>query len=95
MPLMHSEDLSDHDLLAQRQEWMLSALDEGHPFYSFIQSQVGYAAHHRNIIAKFQRFPQRNDILGRTSTAEEMQFIKDHNLMDLITGKSESSQNDQ
>jgi uncharacterized protein (DUF924 family) len=35
-----------------------------------------YAQAHKDIIDRFGRFPHRNDILGRTSTAEEMEFLK-------------------
>jgi len=35
-----------------------------------------YAVRHRDIIARFGRFPHRNKILGRTSTPEEMAFLK-------------------
>jgi uncharacterized protein (DUF924 family) len=58
MPLMHSESLSDHDLLAQ--------LGYG---------ENRYARQHRKIIARFGRFPHRNEILGRESTAEEASYL--------------------
>ena len=32
--------------------------------------------HHRDIIERFGRFPHRNDLLGRTSTPEEIEFLK-------------------
>jgi uncharacterized protein (DUF924 family) len=35
-----------------------------------------YAQAHKDIIDRFGRFPRRNAILGRTSTAEEMEFLK-------------------
>ena len=35
-----------------------------------------YALKHKNIIARFGRFPYRNTILGRTSTAWEIEFLK-------------------
>jgi uncharacterized protein (DUF924 family) len=35
-----------------------------------------YAQAHKDIIDRFGRFPDRNAILGRTSTAEEMEFLK-------------------
>jgi uncharacterized protein (DUF924 family) len=35
-----------------------------------------YAQAHRDIIDRFGRFPHRNAILGRTSTAEEMEFLE-------------------
>jgi len=35
-----------------------------------------YAQAHKDIIDRFGRFPHRNAILGRTSTAEEIKFLK-------------------
>ena len=35
-----------------------------------------YALKHKNIIARFGRFPHRNAILGRTSTKSEIQFLR-------------------
>jgi uncharacterized protein (DUF924 family) len=37
---------------------------------------VDYAIRHRDIIARFGRFPHRNRILGRASTAGEDEFLK-------------------
>lgn len=36
-----------------------------------------YAELHRDIIRQFSRFPHRNQILGRTSTPEEEQYMRD------------------
>jgi uncharacterized protein (DUF924 family) len=58
MPLMHSEALSDHDLL----------LEQGH-------GDNRYAQEHREIIARFGRFPHRNQTLGRESTVEEALYL--------------------
>ena len=33
---------------------------------------------HKEVIDRFGRYPHRNLALGRESTAEELQFIKDH-----------------
>jgi uncharacterized protein (DUF924 family) len=35
-----------------------------------------YAGHHRDIVERFGRFPHRNRILGRASTPEEVEFLK-------------------
>jgi len=35
-----------------------------------------YAQAHCDIIERFGRFPHRNEILGRSSTAEELEFLK-------------------
>ena len=36
-----------------------------------------YAVMHRDIIARFGRFPHRNALLGRVTTAEEQAFLDD------------------
>jgi len=36
---------------------------------------IDYARRHQEIIARFGRFPHRNAILGRRSTAEEEAFL--------------------
>jgi uncharacterized protein (DUF924 family) len=36
-----------------------------------------YAGHHRDIVERFGRFPHRNKILGRVSTPEEVEFLKE------------------
>jgi uncharacterized protein (DUF924 family) len=34
---------------------------------------------HKTIVDRFGRYPHRNDILGRESTAEELAFLKEPN----------------
>jgi uncharacterized protein (DUF924 family) len=64
MPYMHSESREIQEQSVQ------------------LFSQPGLEAHsssayrHRNIIERFGRFPHRNKILGRTSTAEEVAFLQ-------------------
>jgi uncharacterized protein (DUF924 family) len=36
---------------------------------------LDYAERHRKVIARFGRFPHRNAVLGRESTAEELEFL--------------------
>ena len=63
LPFQHAEDLA-----AQRRALELcGALDAG---------VFGYAKRHYEIIARFGRFPHRNSILGRESTAEELEFLR-------------------
>ncbi|WP_137886322.1 DUF924 family protein [Pseudomonas sp. 2FE] len=38
---------------------------------------LDYAERHRRVIARFGRFPHRNSILGRVSTAEEVAFLRE------------------
>jgi uncharacterized protein (DUF924 family) len=64
MPFMHSEDLT-----AQAESVRLfSQLG--------IPDGTKYARHHHAVVERFGRFPHRNSILGRRSTAEELEFLK-------------------
>ena len=42
----------------------------------FIAETLDYAVRHREVIQTFGRFPHRNDILGRSSTNAELDFLK-------------------
>ena len=63
MPMMHSEDLA-----IQEASLPLFQAHAGKLTYD-------YAVAHRDIIARFGRFPHRNAILGRPSTDEERLFL--------------------
>ena len=41
-----------------------------------IQSNLTFEVKHKEIIEKFGRYPHRNEILGRISTEEEIEFLK-------------------
>ena len=64
MPMMHSENLAVQD----------TALPLFKKFAS--RKDFEYAKKHRDIIARFGRFPHRNLILKRKSTKEELEFLK-------------------
>ncbi|MBX8623890.1 MULTISPECIES: DUF924 family protein [Pseudomonas] len=38
---------------------------------------LDYAERHQKVIARFGRFPHRNAVLGRESTVEELEFLKE------------------
>lgn len=65
MPFMHSEDLADQ----QRCIALCEASDD--------PEGVKFAVIHRDIIRDFGRFPHRNPVLGRQSSAEERRFLDD------------------
>jgi uncharacterized protein (DUF924 family) len=64
LPLEHSEDLADQERCVE----LMRALDDSPIWHD-------YAVRHRDVIARFGRFPHRNAILGRESTAEECEFL--------------------
>lgn len=76
LPLEHSETIDD-----QRQSVRLFeqlAQDADATTRSIFESTLDYARRHAEVIAKFGRFPHRNDVLGRTSTPEEVAWVKEH-----------------
>jgi len=69
IPLMHSENLA-----YQRQSVELfRQLKDVEPETA---SAFTYAVRHLKVIERFGRFPHRNQILNRTSTPEEVKFLK-------------------
>ena len=65
LPLEHSEDLADQEDCVR----LMAQLQIG-------GEALDYAVRHRDVIARFGRFPHRNAILGRDSTEEELNFLK-------------------
>ncbi len=41
-----------------------------------LQTMLDYAQRHHDVVQRFGRFPHRNVILGRQSTAEELEFLQ-------------------
>jgi uncharacterized protein (DUF924 family) len=74
MPFLHSEELVTQDRSVALFEALAgSALPEAR---ERLAGALEYACKHRDVIARFGRFPHRNNTLGRTCTAEEMEFLK-------------------
>jgi uncharacterized protein (DUF924 family) len=73
MPLEHSESLEHQDRCVALMQALRdgASADERPTFAGF----ADYADKHREIIRRFGRFPHRNAILGRASTAEEIAFL--------------------
>jgi uncharacterized protein (DUF924 family) len=73
MPLMHAESLEvqEESVAAFRRLLEEAPADLRRTF----QSHLDYAVSHRDTIQRFGRFPTRNDILGRDSTPEEVEWL--------------------
>jgi uncharacterized protein (DUF924 family) len=69
MPFEHAED----PFMQERAVELFSVLAAEHPGFD---DSLGYAHRHREVIARFGRFPHRNAILGRASTPEEEVFLR-------------------
>lgn len=64
VPFGHSEALADQELACA----LFSTLEDDQGMKSALE--------HRDIVARFGRFSHRNEVLGRTSTAEEIEYLR-------------------
>ena len=72
LPLLHSEEISDHTYVHNLSNIHL----KDHPQIVLIKSSW---RDHTNVIKKFKRYPHRNKILDRQSTPEEIDFLNSPN----------------
>lgn len=77
MPFMHSEELADQDECISQFDGLSRECEAaGWPAMAKMTLEnVKYARAHREVVAKWGRFPHRNAILGRQNTSEEAQGI--------------------
>lgn len=73
MPLMHSEALADQERCVE----LFAALRDDDPEGNARSYEA--ALQHRDIIARFGRFPHRNAVLRRPSSAAETAFLLEEN----------------
>ena len=73
MPLMHAEDVELQDRCVALFESLRDELEGDRR--ERIAGHVEYARRHRDVVARFGRFPHRNAILGRETTPEEAAFL--------------------
>ena len=72
-PLLHSEALEDQKTALQAYQMLCDlAFSETRVIYD---SFYKFATHHHHIVERFGRFPQRNVLLGRESTPEELRYL--------------------
>ena len=64
MPFMHSESVADQALSVA----LFSKMNDN--------ETLKYAKAHQDIIDRFGRFPHRNQLLGRVSSTQELEFLK-------------------
>ena len=65
LPFEHSEDPA----VQARSVELFATVDD--------DESLGYAVRHKEIVDRFGRFPHRNGVLGRESTPEEIEFLKE------------------
>lgn len=74
MPLQHSESIEHQELSVKKMHDMRNATPA--KLLDYLEDSIRYAEVHRDIILRFGRFPHRNRILGRTSSAEEREYLE-------------------
>ena len=75
MPLMHAESVALQRLCVRL---FARAADEARPADADeARRYLDYARQHAVIVERFGRFPHRNQLLGRVSTAEEQAFLQE------------------
>ena len=68
LPLLHSEEISDHTYVHN----LSNAHLKNHPQITLIKSSW---KNHTDVIKKFKRYPHRNKVLDRQSTLEEIKLL--------------------
>ena len=74
LPLEHAESVAMQDLSVAQYQQLVEEADESER--SLFANFLDYAHKHRDVVVRFGRFPHRNDILGRPSSADEIAFLK-------------------
>lgn len=74
MPLVHAENREVQDRAVDLFARLVQAVPSGHAkaFGAFHRHAIA----HRDLILRFGRFPARNEALGRTSTEDEVEFLR-------------------
>ncbi len=75
LPFEHSEDRDDQQRSVDLYRSMAAEVPDAwkKPFGFYLD----FALRHQEIVDRFGRFPHRNAILGRESTPEEVEFLKE------------------
>lgn len=73
LPLQHAEDLS----VQERSVRVSEQYDAECEAAGFKGGQAAFAREHRDVVARFGRFPHRNKALGRQSTPDELTYLAD------------------
>jgi uncharacterized protein (DUF924 family) len=76
MPWMHTECLEDER--EGEKAYSEAAVDVADTFQPLFENGLRFATRHRVVIERFGRFPHRNAVLGRDSTAEERAYLDEN-----------------
>lgn len=74
LPLEHAENLADQNLCVAMLEAMMTGCPATHR--DELVGSLEWARQHRDIIARFGRFPHRNKVLGRQPSPSEEAWLR-------------------
>jgi uncharacterized protein (DUF924 family) len=74
LPLEHAESMAMQDASVARYEKLAAEADPAEQ--GLFEGFLDYARKHREVVARFGRFPHRNELLGRPSTPDEITFLQ-------------------
>lgn len=69
LPFEHSEELEDQRLSVELFRGLTAEVGS--------EDLLAYAVRHKEIVERFGRFPHRNEVLGRATTPEEAEFLRE------------------
>ena len=72
-PFHHSESLNQQNRVIELLKMLRKRADPR--WKDYVNSSIAGFGRHRSIVARFGRFPHRNEVLGRPSTDEEIAFL--------------------
>lgn len=75
MPLLHSEFPEDHRKYMEIVEELVAELERGGDAEAVQYAKYSLDPGHKNVIDRFGRYPHRNEVLGRTTTKEEQEWL--------------------
>ena len=78
LPFEHDENLDSQIECVALFEALAARCKPDSQEKEFADKCVEYAVRHKKVIAAFGRFPLRNEVLGRHSTQEEIEFLRTH-----------------
>lgn len=73
LPLGHSEDLNNQDLAVKFADELVQEASQ--EYRALLEFSAEQARRNRAVIARFGRHPHRNQVLGRRSTPEELEYL--------------------
>ncbi|MBW4515795.1 MAG: DUF924 domain-containing protein [Timaviella obliquedivisa GSE-PSE-MK23-08B] len=73
LPLGHSEDLTNLELAVKLADDL--AQETPQEYRALLEFSATQARGHQDVVARFGRHPQRNEALGRQSTADELEYF--------------------